>query len=104
MRAWIAIAAVAVLLSGCFKDAEQHQKDIGQAAGDAAADTRTLGDTQAAVNEVIKDMSDCERVKAALPEAQRKMEAADKALRTVAGRATLDAYRAQVRTASSNCP
>ena len=106
MRPLIATVALALLVTGCgmTKDAEQHKKDLGEAAADAAADTRTLGDTQAAVNEVIKDMADCDRVKAALPEAQRKIEAADKALRTAAGRATLDAYRAQVRTASTNCP
>jgi hypothetical protein len=104
MRPLLALMAVAFLVSGCTDDAEKHKKDLGTAVADVAADTKTLGDVQSSVNEVIRDMSDCDRVKAALPEARRKMDAATDALRTTAGRATLDAYRAQVKAASNNCP
>jgi hypothetical protein len=105
MRPYLPVILASVLTAaGCTKDAEEHKKNLGEAAADASQDTKTLGEVEGAVNQVIRNASDCEVVKAALPEAQRKLDEAPNKLRTTAGRATLEALRTQVRTISQNCP
>ncbi len=105
MRPFLPVTLALVLAAaGCTKDAEEHKKNLGQAAADTAEDTKTLGEVEGAVNQVIRNESDCDVVKAAMPEAQRRLDEAKDKLRTAAGRATLEALKTQVRTISQNCP
>ncbi len=105
MRSSLCLCLSLVLAAaGCTKDAEEHKKNLGQAAADAAADTKTLGEVEGAVNQVLHNADNCDVAKAAVPEAQRKIDDAADKLRTVAGRATLDALRTQLRTIAQNCP
>lgn len=101
-RAWIVLA---VALTGCggIKEAETKQKDLGQQVGDIGSDMHVLRDASAAVNEVIRVQDDCELARPAIPKAQAALDEAEKRVRTVAGRASLDALRAQVRSLSQNC-
>ncbi len=101
-RAWIVLA---VALAGCggIKEAETKQKDIGQQTADISSDTRVLGEASAAVNDVIRVQDDCELARPGIPKAQAALDEAAKRVRTIAGRASLDALRAQVRSLSQNC-
>jgi len=78
--------------------------DLGESAGQAGGDTRVVKEAQAAVNEVIRNTTDCAAARAAWPEAQRKLDEADKAVQTATGRTTLQMLRKQARTVIDNCP
>jgi hypothetical protein len=88
-----------LLLSGCEK-----ASDPGTATGNAASDTAVLKEAQAAANEVLRNADQCEAAKAALPEANRKLDEAAGRVRTATGQETLKTLRAQVRTVEQNCP
>ncbi len=101
-----ALVAGAVALAACspVKDEEDRQKDIGQQTADITSDTRVLADAQAAVNEVIRNQDDCAVAGPAIPRANEELDKAADRVRTVTGRTTLDALRAQVRNVAQTCP
>ena len=55
------------------------------------------------MNEVIRVQDDCEQARPLVPKAQAALDEAGKRVRTVAGRASLDSMRAQVRGLSQAC-
>ena len=78
--------------------------DLGDSAGRAGGDTRVLREAQGAANAVIRNATDCAAAKAAYPEAQRQLDAADKAIQTGVGKTTLQTLRRQVKTVIDACP
>jgi hypothetical protein len=78
--------------------------DLGEAAGKAGGDTQLVKDAQAAVNAVVRNAADCSAARAAWPEAQRKLDAADKAVQTPTGQTTLSMLRKQAKNIIDNCP
>ncbi|HEX6740018.1 MAG TPA: hypothetical protein VF310_17190, partial [Vicinamibacteria bacterium] len=58
----------------------------------------------AAANDVVRNASDCDAVKAALPETRRRLDEAGKKVRTMTGRASLDSLKKQVTTVADACP
>jgi len=78
--------------------------DLGDAAGKAGGDTKVVKEAQGAVNAVVRNATDCAAARAAWPEAQRKLDAADKAIQTATGRTTLQALRQQAKNIIDNCP
>jgi outer membrane PBP1 activator LpoA protein len=102
MLPWMLMACA---LAGCEDETAKARKEgLGKATADATNDTQILGKAEAAANEVLRNPADCDAVKAALPEANRLLGEAGDKLQTPAGRATLDALKAQVRSVSQNCP
>jgi hypothetical protein len=101
--AWIVLVAVVAAACGAVKNEEKRQRNIGDDTADIASDTRTLGEASAAVNEVIRVQDDCEQARPLVPKAQAALDEAGKRVRTVAGRASLDSLRAQVRGLSQAC-
>jgi hypothetical protein len=101
-RAWIVLV---VALAGCgsVKQEEQRQRNIGDDTADIASDTQTLREASAAVNELIRVQDDCEQARPLVPKAQAALDTAGQRVRTVAGRASLDSMRAQVRGLSQAC-
>jgi hypothetical protein len=67
-------------------------------------DKRVVRMANAAVNEVVRSMPDCEAIKAALPEAEREIERARKNVRTEAGLQMIEAMRHRIRPAQDLCP
>jgi hypothetical protein len=83
------------------------QKDQGKLGRDAAnvvSDTNVLEEASAAAGTVVRNAGDCDAVKAALPEANRKLDEAAERVRTVTGRETLNALRTRVRNVAEMCP
>lgn len=78
--------------------------DLGAAAGKAGSDTKVVKEAQAAANKVIRNATDCAAARAAWPEAERKLDEADKAIQTATGRTTLEMLRKQAKTVVDNCP
>lgn len=91
---------LALLLPGCEQKTETRSEQMGR----IASDTEVLGEVNAAVDTFFRDAGNCEAVAAALPEANQKLKEASARLRTVAGRATLDALKARVEAAARSCP
>ena len=101
-RAWIVLVAV-LAACGPVRQEEKRQRNIGDDTADIASDTRTLGEASAAVNEVIRVQDDCEQARPLVPKAQAALDEAGKRVRTIAGRASLDSMRAQVRGLAQAC-
>jgi hypothetical protein len=71
--------------------------------GATLSDQRVVGEANYAAGVVIRAQGDCGAVKAALPEAEAKLQEALSKARTAPGRASLEALRIQVRRAADAC-
>ena len=100
MRTAVLAAALPWLAVGC----EKQESQVGKDAGNLVADTKVLEEAAAAANDVVRNASDCDAVKAALPDTKRRLEEADKRVRTMTGRASLDSLKKQVTTVADACP
>lgn len=78
--------------------------DLSTRAVNAAADTRVLSEAQDAANKVVRAAGDCEAAKAAMGEAQQKLDAAAPQLRTATARDSLQRMREQLRKIAEACP
>jgi hypothetical protein len=105
MRVALAAVAVAATLAGCGGDKKaEPARDIGAQTADVSVDTKTLGEANAAAGDVVRAAGDCDAVKAALPEAQRKLDEIEPHVRTAAGRTTFLALRKRVNDVAQMCP
>lgn len=108
MRRAVVAVLSALVVCGCGKakgGAEPEKKsDLGTSAANVASDTALLREAQGAANEVLRNATDCDAARAALPEANRQLDEAAPKVRTPVGRQTLDALRTQVNTIARNCP
>jgi hypothetical protein len=80
-----------------------REDSLGGQTAAITADTETLRQAQAAVNEVIRNVGDCPALNAAVANAEREIDSAAQKLKTVTGQQTLDTLRKQVRTAVDAC-
>lgn len=100
-----AVLLLPVFLAGCQKAKEEPaQKTLGQQVGDVTADTALLRDASAAVNEVLRNSTDCDLAKPTIAAAIAKLDEAAPHVRTVTGHATLESLRKQVRNVEQACP
>jgi hypothetical protein len=97
------VALLALFGTAC-KEKELPKEGLGQNTADITSDTSVLREAQGAVNEVVRNAGDCEMAKPHIATATVKLDDAEKNLRTVSGRTTLDALRKQLRTVAENCP
>jgi outer membrane murein-binding lipoprotein Lpp len=98
-----------VTLAACAPSSKQGSdtppgKDLGAQAADVVSDTDVLRAANEAAGEVVRSAGDCDAVKAALPEANQKLEDIAKSVRTVAGKTTFDAVRKRVNDIAQVCP
>jgi hypothetical protein len=93
-----ALLALSALLAGCG-EADKSAQGVVTAVGD----TNVVRDAQAAANELIRNASDCERVKSLYPEVTAKLDAADGNIQSEAGRTTMETLRKQVGTVAEAC-
>ncbi len=103
MRSLSTIVLAVSVLSSCAGEKEK-KSDLGAAAANTAVDTATLRESQAAVNDVIRNAADCDAAKPLLAGAKAKLDEAEGRLRTPAGRETLNAQRNQLRAVEQACP
>ena len=102
------VVAAAALLA-CRSNAkeppvEAQGKDVGAQAADVASDTEALRAANGAAGDVVRAAGDCEAVKAALPEANRRLDEIESSVRTATGRTTLAAVRKRVNDVAQLCP
>ena len=109
MKKTLLPALIGVVLAGCgagSKDASgtAKDKDIGSQAADVASDTDALRAANEAAGDVVRSAGDCERVKAALPDANRSLDEIEKSVRTAVGKTTFQAVRKRMSDIALLCP
>jgi len=67
-------------------------------------DTEAIQKASGAVNEVIRNMTDCPTAKSLMPEARQRIEEARGEVKGPASRPTLDALEAQLDRVDQACP
>jgi hypothetical protein len=102
----VATLLLPLVVSGCQKKPEEKPQPTGIAAqfDDTVTDMRVMSDATEAANRVIRSAMDCEAVKASLDDARAKLDLALKEVKTVPGRASLQALRQDVDRVASACP
>lgn len=96
--AWVAVALVAAVACS------EKKRDIGQDTANIVSDTNVMEQAEAAANAVIRNASDCDAVKATLPEADQKLADASSKIRTQAGIVALQSLKTQVDRVRELCP
>jgi hypothetical protein len=97
-------AVLAAVLAGAAVGCEKKESQFGKDTTNLVSDTQVLEEAAAAANDVVRNASDCDAVKAALPETKRKLEEAGKKVRTSTGKVSLDGLNKQVANVASACP
>jgi hypothetical protein len=82
----------------------EKKRDIGKETANIVSDTNVMEEAEAAANAVIRNASDCDAVKATLPEADHKLAEAEKKIRTQAGIVALQTLKTQVQRVRELCP
>ena len=93
-----------VMFACCLAACEKGKGDLGKDTAKVVSDTNVLEEASAAANAVVRNAGDCDAVKAALPEATRKLEEAEGKVQTVTGRETLNALRVRMKGIAETCP
>lgn len=96
--AWALVALLAA--SGCT----EKETKIGKESANIVSDTNVMEEAEAAANAVIRNASDCDAVKATLPEADHKLAEASTKIRTQAGLVALQTLKTQVQRVRELCP
>ena len=86
--------------AGC----SEKKRDIGKETANIVSDTNVMEEAEAAANSVIRNASDCDAVKATLPEADHKLAEAATKIRTQAGLVALQTLKTQVQRVRELCP
>jgi hypothetical protein len=108
-RSWAPLLAAAVVTIGACKKTEVSSAPVGHADLSAQAvgitnDTQTLANVQVAAGDVIRNASDCDKVREFAPDALRAIAEADKRVQTATGHVTLDSLKKQVDAVVQGCP
>ena len=106
MRPFRTRAGALLLLVLPWLDAACGKPETSRAdsATNLVEDTQVLEEASAAANDVVRNASDCDAVKAALPETRRRLEEAGLRVRTETGRTSLDALNKHVASVARGCP
>ncbi len=97
-RFWV--AAAIVFATGCGGGEPANEGGLGGAGHDA----RLVSQAQETVNEVVRNTTDCDAARAAIPKARKALEEADAAVKTPTGRTILGTLRKQLENVENICP
>jgi hypothetical protein len=98
MSQTIALALLASLLFGCTGSGGTDQAIEG-----TVSDTQALAEAESAANEIIRNASDCDAVRASFSAVMAKLGEVEQGLQTVVGRTTLGTLKKQVQTVGDAC-
>jgi hypothetical protein len=97
--AFLASCAALLLTAGCT----ENKRDIGHETANIVSDTNVMEQAEAAANAVVRNASDCDAVKATLPEADQKLAEAATKIKTQAGLIALQTLKTQVQRVRDLC-
>ena len=96
MRLASVLVLSSVLSFGCIEE-------LGQQTGEAINDTGVMQEAVDAANDIIRNATDCDRVRSAASEVYRKLDEAQAKLQTATGRTQLESLRTQVENVANAC-
>jgi hypothetical protein len=100
MKRWISVLlAASALFASCGGAGNREAQGVVT----AVEDTAVVRDAQAAANELVRNASDCERVKSLFTDVTAKLDAAASQVQSEAGRTTIDTLRRQVGPIAEAC-
>jgi hypothetical protein len=82
---------------------DKDEGALGEQAAGVVSDSRVLQEAQDAANQIIRNQTDCEAVKANLADVNRKLDEAAGKVKTSTGRTTLETLKKQVKTIAEAC-
>lgn len=94
-------AGAALFLAAACND---KPRDLGKDTANIVSDTNVMEQAEAAANAVVRNASDCDAVKATLPEADQKLAEASTKIKTQAGVVALQTLKTQVQRVRDLCP
>ncbi len=99
------LVAFSLLLTACRQSGQGGGKgDLNSQLEGITADNAVMREAEAAANNIVRNATDCDAVKANLAETNRKLDEAQTRIRTETGRTTLNALKTQVRNIAQLCP
>lgn len=103
---WASALLFTLVACGGAEDSkpEPPPRNIGHQTADIVADTRLLREASAAVNEVIRNQDDCAAARPAIAAATKRIDEANRRVRTAVGRTSLAALQAQLGNVAQICP
>jgi hypothetical protein len=93
----LVVVLVGLVVGACTDRRKEAIEKIGH-------DEEVIKKASGAVNEVIRNSTDCETAKSLIPEARQRIEEARAEVSAPATQATLDALSAQVDRVAQACP
>ena len=97
MRAVVAVAVVSLAFVGCENRTKQAVETVDH-------DAEYISKASGAVNEVVRNQTDCAAARPLIPEAYQLIDEAREAVSAPATQQTLDALEAQVDRVDQLCP
>lgn len=91
----------ALMASGCGASSEPNR---GAQAGAAINDTELMKEASAAVNEAVRNASDCATAKPLVDSARQRLDELEPHVATTTGRVALDSLRSQLGRVAQACP
>lgn len=93
------VALLLLVTVSCKKD----DGALGEQVAATVTDSRALEEAQDAANQVIRNQTDCEAVKANIDDVRRKLDEAEGKLKTSTGKTTLATLKKQVKNIAETC-
>lgn len=103
MRFWVILTVLSLFIGAGCGGGSNENDTLGNQINDTAADTQIMKEAQSAANRVIRNMADCEAVKADIEEVWSKLDEVEAKIQTTAGRSTLQTLRKQVKNVTDTC-
>ena len=103
MKLSACLLALVILTAASCSNGSNNESVLGKQVGDTVSDTRILKEAQAAANQIIRNQTDCETVKANIDDVNRKLDEAEGRVQTTTGQTTLAALKKQVKNIAETC-
>ncbi len=103
MRFCVRLALLSLLVGAGCGGGSNESETLGNQISGTAADTQIMKEAQSAANRIIRNMADCDAVKADIKEVWSKLDEVEAKLETAAGRSTVQSLRKQVKNVTDTC-
>jgi hypothetical protein len=99
----VRLAVLSLFVTAGCGGASNEAETLGTQISDTAGDTQRMKEAQSAANRIIRNMADCDAVKADIDEVWSKLDDVEAKLQTAAGRTTIQTLRKQVKNVTDTC-
>jgi hypothetical protein len=103
MKAHACLLALIVSTAVACGGESDGGEGLGHQVGGVVSDTQVLKEAQTAANQIIRNQTDCETVKANIEDVNRRLDEAEGRVQTSTGRTTIAALKKQVKNIAETC-